>query len=88
VQNPNLGEITLWPPRKQRPARVCFVFFASQINPWFPKEPAWFGASFVPARSAPLHTSPAQSLPVPPTVLLSFPTARLRPPALRLQPPR
>ncbi|KAJ1069551.1 hypothetical protein K5549_006135 [Capra hircus] len=85
----NLGEITVWPPRKQRPVRVCFIFFASQItNPRFPKEPVWFGASFVPARSAPLHTPPAQSLPVPPTVLLSFSTAWLCPPALRLQPPR
>uniref|UniRef100_A0A8C6DZR3 Uncharacterized protein n=1 Tax=Moschus moschiferus TaxID=68415 RepID=A0A8C6DZR3_MOSMO len=43
----NLGEITVWPPRKQRPVRVCFIFFASQINPRFPKEPVWFGASFV-----------------------------------------
>ena len=68
----NLGEITVWPPRKQRPVRVCFIFFSSQINPRFPKEPVWFGTSFVPARSAPLHTPPAQSLPVPPTVLLFF----------------
>uniref|UniRef100_A0A8C6A5Y7 Uncharacterized protein n=1 Tax=Marmota marmota marmota TaxID=9994 RepID=A0A8C6A5Y7_MARMA len=42
-------EITVWPPRKQRPVRICFIFFSSQISPQFPKDLLWFGASSVPA---------------------------------------
>uniref|UniRef100_A0A8D2AJZ5 Uncharacterized protein n=1 Tax=Sciurus vulgaris TaxID=55149 RepID=A0A8D2AJZ5_SCIVU len=43
------GEITVWPPRKQRPISICFISFSSQISPQFPKDLLWFGASSVPA---------------------------------------
>uniref|UniRef100_A0A8D2F4B8 Uncharacterized protein n=1 Tax=Theropithecus gelada TaxID=9565 RepID=A0A8D2F4B8_THEGE len=82
------GEITVWPPRKQRPVRICFIFSSSQINPQFSTDPLWFCASSVPVlllSTHPLFPSPSQS---PQRSFWPAPQPPLRPTVLRLQPPR
>uniref|UniRef100_A0A8D1XSH1 Uncharacterized protein n=1 Tax=Sus scrofa TaxID=9823 RepID=A0A8D1XSH1_PIG len=84
IQNhPNLGKITVWPPRKQRPVRIYFLFFSSQIHPQFPKEPVWFGASSAPVVLFSTHPLPGPSQPP----QRSFPPAPQPPSSSRPQAP-
>ncbi|KAL4687979.1 hypothetical protein H8957_017557, partial [Semnopithecus entellus] len=59
------GEITVWPPRKQRPVRICFIFSSSQINRQFSRDPCGFVLPLCLFCSSPrTPTSPAPPSPL------------------------